>query len=144
MKYDIDEILKTAPHRYPFLLVDSIESIEDEGITAKKSVTFNEPFFEGHFPENPIYPGVLLIEGMAQTSGFLIKKKYIKEGENPLPLFLGIENAKFLRKIIPGDIIYYHASIVQKKGNFFKIKCTVKVDGKICVKALLFVTYADA
>ncbi len=101
---DIVEILNTLPHRYPFLLVDKIISIDETSIVGIKNVTFNESFFQGHFPEEPIMPGVLLVEALAQTGGLLVLST-VDEPEKYSTYFLKIDKVKFKQKVIPGDTV---------------------------------------
>jgi beta-hydroxyacyl-ACP dehydratase FabZ len=101
-RFDINEILKIMPHRYPFLLVDRIVRLEEREVVGIKNVTINEPFFLGHFPGEPVMPGVLIIESMAQVGGFLLLHK-IEEPENKLLIFMKIDKVKFRRPVRPGD-----------------------------------------
>jgi beta-hydroxyacyl-ACP dehydratase FabZ len=101
-RFDINEILKIMPHRYPFLLVDRIVRLEEQEVVGIKNVTINEPFFLGHFPGEPVMPGVLIIESMAQVGGFLLLHK-IEEPENKLLIFMKIDKVKFRRPVRPGD-----------------------------------------
>src|SRR5215470_4080590 len=101
---DINEIRAILPHRYPFLLVDRIIEMEPERIVGIKNVTLNEPFFQGHFPEFPVMPGVLIVEAMAQAGGVLVLKS-IAERESKLVLLVAIENARFRRPVVPGDTL---------------------------------------
>ncbi len=131
---NIAEILKILPHRYPFLLVDGVEKLEENKITAYKNVTINEPVFLGHFPDYPIYPGVLIIEGLAQTAGLLLLNEL---GKDRIPLFLGIDNARFKKEVRPGDVLFYEVEILQKKLNMVKVSGVAKVKGEVVAKAVL-------
>jgi len=131
---DINEIKKILPHRYPFLLVDAIVELNlDEGtIVGQKNVTVNEPFFNGHFPEEPIMPGVLITEAMAQAGGVLIHQKGYKEH---LALLLSVNNAKFRRPVVPGDVLYLHAKEVHFSSRAGKIAAKGIVRGKVVAEA---------
>ncbi|HOB16381.1 MAG TPA: 3-hydroxyacyl-ACP dehydratase FabZ [Defluviitoga sp.] len=135
----IDEILKILPHRYPFLLVDGIIEINNDNIKAFKNVSINEPFFQGHFPNYPIMPGVLIIEGMAQTAGLLLLNKQNIEKNNIIPLFTGIDKARFKKEVRPGDKLIYELKILQKKANIYKLKGTAFVENEICTQAEIMV-----
>ncbi len=125
----ISDLLRLLPHRYPFLLVDRIHSIEgdDFGIGIK-NVTVNEPHFQGHFPEHPVMPGVLIIEAMAQTAGAICLHK-IKSGGKSLVYFMTIDNAKFRRPVIPGDRLELHVRKLKNRSNIWKYACEAIVDG---------------
>ena len=129
----IDEIKKRIPHRYPFLLVDRVTKIEETKLEAYKNVTINEEFFNGHFPGNPIMPGVLIIEGMAQALGLLVNK----DAEPMTPLFASIKSARFKNPVVPGDKLVYEVEIVKAKRNIVKGIGVAKVDGKIVATAEL-------
>lgn len=133
---NIDEIMKILPHRYPFLLVDGVIDISDERIKAFKNVSINEPFFQGHFPNYPIMPGVLIIEGMAQTAGLLLMKDM--EGDL-IPLFTGIDKARFKREVRPGNKLVYDLKVLQKKANMFKLQGIATVEDKVSVQAEIMV-----
>ena len=125
---DIREIMALLPHRYPFLLVDRIVSIDgDNSAIGIKNVTANEPHFTGHFPENPIMPGVLIIEGMAQTAGAICARK-LASGKN-IVYFMTIDNAKFRKPVVPGDRLEYHVTKVKQRGNVWRFHCEATVDG---------------
>ncbi|MDY6894340.1 MAG: 3-hydroxyacyl-ACP dehydratase FabZ [Thermotogota bacterium] len=133
---NIEEIMKILPHRYPFLLVDGVIELNEEKIKAFKNVSINEPFFQGHFPNYPIMPGVLIVEGMAQTAGLLLLKD---TDENVIPLFTGIDKARFKKEVRPGDKLIYDLEISQKKGNMFKLKGIATVEGQVCAQAEIMV-----
>ena len=131
---DLREILTLLPHRYPFLLVDKIIEIDsDNSAIGIKNVTVNEPHFTGHFPDNPIMPGVLLIEGMAQTAGAICARKS-RSGSN-LVYFMTIDNARFRKPVVPGDRVEYHVVKQKQRGNIWKFHCDAKVDGQLVAEA---------
>ncbi len=132
---DIAAVLKMLPHRYPFLMVDRIIEMhgDDHGIGIK-NVTFNEPHFQGHFPENPVFPGVLMIEGMAQTAGVLCIAAIFKTRPKSV-YFLTINNAKFRKPVLPGDTIEYHMRKIRRRGNMWWYRGEAKVAGTIVAEA---------
>ncbi len=131
---DILEIMKLLPHRYPFLLVDRIVEIDgDNSAVGIKNVTANEPHFTGHFPESPIMPGVLLIEGMAQTAGAICTRK--QGGGGNLVYFMTIDNARFRKPVVPGDRVEFHVFKQKQRGNIWKFHCDAKVDGALVAEA---------
>ncbi len=131
---DLREILTLLPHRYPFLLVDKIIEIDgDERAIGIKNVTVNEPHFMGHFPDHPIMPGVLLIEGMAQTAGAICARKS-RSGSN-LVYFMTIDNARFRKPVVPGDRVEFHVVKQKQRGNIWKFHCDAKVDGQLVAEA---------
>ncbi len=131
---DINEIMDLLPHRYPFLLVDRIVSIEKgTSITGIKNVSINEPFFTGHFPGQPIMPGVLIIEAMAQVSGLLAFKSGVKKTRSVY--FMSIEKAKFRQPVFPGDQLVMDITTVQQRGSVWKFSGTAKVNGKVVAEA---------
>jgi len=131
---DLREILTLLPHRYPFLLVDKIIEIdEDNSAIGIKNVTVNEPQFMGHFPDHPIMPGVLLIEGMAQTAGAICARKS-RSGSN-LVYFMTIDNARFRKPVVPGDRVEFHVVKQKQRGNIWKFHCDAKVDGQLVAEA---------
>lgn len=134
MLLDIKEIKKIIPHRYPFLLVDCIEEMEP-GVMAigYKNVTANEPFFQGHFPEYPVMPGVLIIEALAQVGAVAILS--LEENKGKLAFFGGIKSAKFRKQVIPGDRLKLETEIVKCKGPMGVGKATATVDGKLAAEA---------
>ncbi|MDR2884568.1 MAG: 3-hydroxyacyl-ACP dehydratase FabZ [Deferribacteraceae bacterium] len=135
---DINFIKKVLPHRYPFLLVDRILICEDEYVKALKNVTANEEFFSGHFPTNPVMPGVLMIEALAQTSCFMAYNQQKDNwGDDVSVLFMGISEAKFRRVVVPGDQLIMEAKLVKKRKDFWWMDCTATVDGEIACAAQL-------
>lgn len=127
---DIQEIMKALPHRYPFLLVDRIIDIDgDRSCIGIKNVTMNEPHFAGHFPAKPIMPGVLLIEGMAQTAGALCVLKAIADESANLVYFMTIDKAKFRKPVIPGDRVEYHMTKLRNRKNIWWFSGKAMVDG---------------
>ncbi|HEX2020424.1 MAG TPA: 3-hydroxyacyl-ACP dehydratase FabZ [Aurantimonas sp.] len=125
---DIQAILELLPHRYPFLMVDRIVGIDgDRSAVGIKNVTANEPHFLGHFPNAPVMPGVLIIEGMAQTAGAICTRATGK-GVPQLVYFMTIDNAKFRKPVVPGDRLEYHVTQTKKRGNIWKFDCVAKVD----------------
>jgi 3-hydroxyacyl-[acyl-carrier-protein] dehydratase len=132
----IAEILKSLPHRYPFLMIDKIIKIDgDETAIGIKNVTFNEPIFQGHFPENPIFPGVLIIEGMAQTAGAIVIKHDAGGGKKNIVLMLGVDKAKFRKPAGPGDTIEFHIAKIQRRRNVGRYEAKAIVDGMIIAEA---------
>ena len=138
---DINEIKKYLPHRYPFLLVDKIIDIEEMKITGIKNVTVNEPFFQGHFPEHPVMPGVLIIEALAQTCGVLALKR--KENLGKLAYFLSINNAKFRKPVFPGDTLTLEITVTRHKGKIVQTHGTAKVGGDVVAEADLLFSIID-
>lgn len=120
--YDIDDILEVLPHRYPMLLVDRVIELEfEERVVAIKNVTYNENFFQGHYPQKPIMPGVLIIEALAQTGGLLMLNATDDEDE-ALPYFAGIDKAKFRKPVVPGDQLRLVCEVLKLKGRVAKVK----------------------
>src|SRR5882757_2189449 len=132
----IHEILAALPHRYPFLLVDRIIEIRgDEHGIGIKNVTANEPQFVGHFPNNPVMPGVLVLEGMAQTAGTLCIRAMPGQTKPALVYFLTIDNAKFRKPVIPGDVLEYHMTRIKRRKNMWWFRGEAKVGGEIVADA---------
>lgn len=136
---DILEIRKYLPHRYPFLLIDRvIELVEGESIVAIKNVSINESVFQGHFPNFPVFPGVMLIEAMAQACGVLGFKTMNKTPDDgSIYLFAGIDNVRFKRQVVPGDQVVFEARIVSVKRGIWKFDCVAKVDDNLVTKATI-------
>ncbi len=140
---DIVEIMKLLPHRYPFLLVDKILSMDvGKEVVGLKNVTINEPFFQGHFPGQPIMPGVLILEGMAQVGGvmaFYDKPEYI--GEKVL-FFAGIDKARFRKPVLPGDQIVYTLKVKKKRRSVTLMEGVAEVDGQVVAEAELLSSFS--
>ena len=131
---EILEIMELLPHRYPFLLVDKIVEIDgDDSAIGIKNVTANEPQFMGHFPGQPIMPGVLLVEGMAQTAGAICARKAGTGSD--LVYFMTIDNARFRKPVVPGDRVEFHVTKHKQRGNIWKFHCDAKVDGQLAAEA---------
>ncbi|QYO78488.1 3-hydroxyacyl-ACP dehydratase FabZ [Devosia salina] len=132
----IAEILEALPHRYPFLMIDRIVDINgDESAVGIKNVTYNEPIFMGHFPGNPIFPGVLIIEGMAQTAGAIVIKHDSTGGQKNIVLMLGVDNARFRKPAGPGDTIEFHITKMHRRRNVGRYEAKAKVNGTIIAEA---------
>jgi 3-hydroxyacyl-[acyl-carrier-protein] dehydratase len=132
---DIAEILKTLPHRYPFLMVDRIVELRaDQSAIGIKNVTANEPQFLGHFPNDPVFPGVLLIEGMAQTAGVLCLRS-VSAVEKPKVYFLTIDKARFRKPVLPGDTVEYHMTKINKRKLMWWFRGEAKVAGELVAEA---------
>ena len=133
---DIQRILAALPHRYPFLMVDKITDIEgDRRAIGIKNVSANEPHFQGHFPENPVMPGVLILEGMAQTAGAICLFNKEADGPPSLVYFMTIDKAKFRRPVVPGDVLEYHMTQLSKRRNMWWFRGEAMVDGQLVAEA---------
>ena len=126
---DIARLMELLPHRYPFLLIDKIVDVDgDESAVGIKNVTFNEPHFTGHFPSQPVMPGVLIIEAMAQTAGAICLQK-MNRGEPAIVFFMTVDGAKFRKPVVPGDRLELHVRKVKQRGGIFRFACQAIVDG---------------
>ena len=135
-RLEIDAILKCLPHRYPFLMIDRIVDINgDESAVGIKNVTYNEPIFLGHFPEKPVFPGVLIIEGMAQTAGAIVIAHDAAGGEKNIVLMLTIDKAKFRKPAGPGDRIEYHIRKLHRRRTVGRYEARAVVDGVLIAEA---------
>ncbi len=148
MTMDVTEIQKILPHRYPFLLVDRVtDMIKGESIKAYKNVSISEPVFQGHFPDHPIYPGVMILEGMAQAGGVL---SFLSMGEltdeeiaSKVVYFMSIDKAKFRTPVKPGDKLEYRISVIKQKGTIWVLKGEAYVDDKLVSEAELKAMIVD-
>lgn len=148
MLYNVVDIQNILPHRYPFLLVDRItELTPGEYIEGLKNVSISEPVFQGHFPGHPIYPGVMIIEGMAQAGGVLAFKSMDigsqEEIENKVVYFMSIDNAKFRAPVTPGDQLVYKISVIKNKGAVWQLDAKAYVDDKVVAQAELKAMIVD-
>ena len=142
---DIAKILQSLPHRYPFLMVDRVTSMRaDEFAIGIKNVTANEPQFMGHFPENPVFPGVLMIEGMAQTAGVLCIASGATGGPSKNVFFLTIDKAKFRKQVLPGDTIEYHMTKISRKRMMWWYRGEARVNGALVAEAEVGAMIANA
>jgi len=139
---DIEEIRNILPHRYPMLLVDRILELDAERIVGIKNVTVNEPFFQGHFPDFPVMPGVLIVEAMAQVAGVLVLKT-IPDRASKLVLLAGIDNARFRRQVLPGDQLRIEMKVVKRKASVAKMQGVATVDGAVVAEVEVLCKLAD-
>jgi 3-hydroxyacyl-[acyl-carrier-protein] dehydratase len=136
-KLDINDIKKILPHRYPFLLIDRVEEISAKHVRAFKNVTANEPFFNGHFPDLPIMPGVLQIEAMAQAAGLVLSEISDFDLTREIAVLAGVDDAKFRRMVIPGDQLVLEAELQNRKRNLVKLKARASVGGELASEAII-------
>ena len=140
---DIRRILSILPHRYPFLLVDRIVSMEEgRKVVGIKNVTFNEPFFQGHFPGNPVMPGVLIVEAMAQVGAVLLLQG-VPDREHKLVYFAGIDRARFRRPVTPGDQVRFEVEVLKLRSRSARLRGEAFVDGSLVAEAELFSSMVD-
>lgn len=141
---NIEEIMKILPHRFPFLLVDRIVELEEnKRIVGIKNVTINDGFFQGHFPKSPIMPGVLIIEAMAQAGGILLLKT-IPDRENKLVYFMGIDQAKFRKPVLPGDQLRLEVEVLKLKSRVCKMQGKAYVGEELVAEAIIMSSMVDA
>ena len=143
---DIREIMRLLPHRYPFLLVDRVLEFESgKRIKAIKNVTADEPFFQGHFPQMPIFPGMLILEALAQASGLLVFKtpEYCPKEENNLYLFVGVDKARFKRPVVPGDQLLLEVTLLRMRQNCATFETRASVEGQVAASAELMCMFKD-
>jgi len=135
----IQDVLKTLPHRFPFVMVDRVLSIQDGEVHALKNVTVNEPFFPGHFPQEPVMPGVLIVEALAQASMFCLHGQ-LEPGT--IGYLAGVDSARFKRKVIPGDQLHLHAKLEFLRRGLGKTTCRALVDGEVAAEATILFAVA--
>jgi 3-hydroxyacyl-[acyl-carrier-protein] dehydratase len=135
--FEIREILKLVPHRWPMVMIDRVTQYDDgDTLTALKNVTYNESFFPGHFPVAPTMPGVLILEAMAQSCGiFAVLKSGITAESGMIFYFAGIDNARFKRPVVPGDQLVFHVQFVKQKRDLWKFACVARVDAQVVCEA---------
>ncbi len=133
---DVREIMDILPHRYPFLLVDRILEVNETSIRALKNVTFNEEFFQGHFPGQPVMPGVLLVEAMAQAGGVLLLSG-VEDRKNKLIFFTGIDNCRFRKPVVPGDQVIFEVEVINVRKTFAKMRGRALVNDTVVCEAQL-------
>lgn len=143
MIYDVTELQKFLPHRYPFLMVDGIVEVERlKRIVGIKNVTINESFFQGHFPGSPVMPGVLILESMAQIGGFLLLLE-IPDRESKLLYFVAVDGARFRRPVVPGDQVRIEMKVLSWRGDFCKLEGKATVNGQLAAEATLMCKMID-
>jgi 3-hydroxyacyl-[acyl-carrier-protein] dehydratase len=142
---DINQILNHLPHRYPFLLIDRvIEFNKGESLTGIKNVTINEPFFQGHFPQRPVMPGVLILEAMAQATGLLAFRTLEQKAERETLYFLvGMDKVRFKQPVEPGDQLVLQARLLRTRRGIWVFDCDARVDGKVVASAEIMCTERD-
>ena len=142
--YDIRRIMEFLPHRYPFILVDRIlELVPNERIVGLKNVTINESFFQGHFPGEPVMPGVLIIEAMAQVGGVMAYTSLEESEEGKLIYFMEIDKARFRRRVVPGDQLIFEMTLLKKRAGLFKMAGKATVEGVLAAEAEVMAMTGD-
>jgi len=140
----VERIMEMIPHRYPFLMIDKvIEMAPNHYAIGVKNVSINEPFFTGHFPEKPVMPGVLIIEAMAQTSAVLVVETLGEASEGKLVYFMSIDEARFRKPVVPGDVLHIRVDKQQSRRNVWKFACVATVDGTKVAEALVCAMIVD-
>ena len=143
MLFDVTEIQKVLPHRYPFLLIDSIVEMEPgKRVVAVKNVTINEHYFQGHFPGRPVMPGVLIVEAMAQAGGFLLFRD-VPDRESKLMFFAAVDNCRFRRPVVPGDQLRLEVKVAQARATFCKMEGIARVGDEVAAEATLMSKMVD-
>ncbi|MFQ5984181.1 MAG: 3-hydroxyacyl-ACP dehydratase FabZ [Alphaproteobacteria bacterium] len=142
---EIERVMEMIPHRYPFLMVDRVvDIVPDVRATGIKNVTINEPHFQGHFPNHPVMPGVLIIESMAQSAAVLVMRSLGAEAEGRLVYFMAVDSARFRKPVVPGDTLYVHVTKERRHGNVWKFSSEAKVDGTLVAEATFAAMILDA
>ncbi|MEJ2281985.1 MAG: 3-hydroxyacyl-ACP dehydratase FabZ [Desulfobacterales bacterium] len=144
-EYDIQKIMACLPHRYPFLLIDRVIELEPgDRIVALKNVTMNEPFFQGHFPGQPVMPGVLIIEAMAQAGGILAYESSADANHGQLIYFMGMDNVRFRKPVVPGDQLIFRAKILKMRRKVAKMAGTASVENQLAAEAELMASFGES
>jgi beta-hydroxyacyl-ACP dehydratase FabZ len=144
LTHTVQEIMKLLPHRYPFLLVDRILELHPgEKVVALKNVTFNEPFFQGHFPGTPIMPGVLILEAMAQAGGVLAFESMSEARPGAIIYFMGMDKVRFRKPVVPGDQLFFEVQVLKQRSRAMKMAGIATVDGERAAEAELMATFGD-
>lgn len=142
--HTIQDIMKLLPHRYPFLLIDRVlEMVPGKRAVAMKNVTINEPFFQGHFPQTPIMPGVLIVEAMAQAGGILAFESIPKEKQGALIYFMGMDGVRFRKPVVPGDQLIFSVEILKLRSKVIKMKGEASVEGVCVAEAELMASFGE-
>lgn len=142
--YPIQQIMKILPHRYPFIMIDRIlDLVPGEKIVALKNVTINEPFFQGHFPGEPVMPGVLIVEAMGQAGAVLAAESLSQDERGELIYFMGMDNVKFRKPVVPGDQLIFEIKFLKRRAKVFKMSGIASVEGKRVAEAELMATFGD-
>ena len=142
---DITRVMKLLPHRYPFLMLDRLQDMDgDQSCVGIKNVTINEPFFQGHFPQFPVMPGVLIIEGLAQTAGALCVASLGEDYNPQVVYFMGIDKAKVRRPVVPGDQLHYHVRKLRSRGRVWRFYGEARVNGHVVAEAEVSAMIADS
>lgn len=142
--FDIHKIMEYLPHRYPFLLVDRVtDCVPGESLTALKNVSFNEPFFQGHFPHQPIMPGVLIMEALAQATGLLSFCTMKEEQRNKIYMLVGLDKARFRGQVVPGDQLILNVTLTRNMRGIWMYKGLATVDGEVVAEAELMCSAQD-
>ena len=143
-EYDIQQIMALLPHRYPFLLIDRVIELKpDDKIIALKNVTINEPFFQGHFPVQPVMPGVLIIEAMAQAGGLLAYESGAADNHGKLIYFMGMDKVRFRKPVVPGDQLIFEAKILKLRTKAAKMAGRASVDNQVVAEAELMASFGE-
>ena len=141
---DINRVMQMIPHRYPFLMVDKVVDVRpNDSATGIKNVTVSEPHFQGHFPQRPIMPGVLIIEAMAQTAAVLVVETLGPHAEGKLVYFMSVDNARFRKPVEPGDTLHVHVKKERSRGNVWKFEGRAEVDGHLAAEAVFAAMILD-
>ena len=142
---DLSRIKRMIPHRYPFLMIDKVEDIHpNRSAVGIKNVTANEHYFQGHFPKEPVMPGVLIVEAMAQTAGTLVVETMGKIDQDLLVYFMTLDDTRFRHKVVPGDRLELHVTVERGRGRVWKFWGEAKVGGKVCAEARFSAMIVDA